>query len=256
MMQEKFSRKWFPLAGICLGALFVAQSLAADVIPSSSDPIVVTDGTPTPTPDPSVTPDPTPSTEPTPSSTPAPELSPTPSATPTIDSLINPSVSPSPTPVPPHALADQSMFLRVAGAIKADPRARSVFIPPVVAYGTEYVLVCASSNATIDVYQKGFANAIAKDTLAGDYSNSILVSGKTFEVTNILNAFNGIQITSNSGGIVGKHLFLRFVAISEPSLDVKLCNDGSSSNNRIVSVNSIGIGMDMKNANVRLKNQK
>ena len=255
-MQEKFSRKWFPLAGICLGALFVAQSLAADVIPSSSDPIVITDGTPTPTPDPSVLPDPTPSTDPIPSSSAAPDQTPTPDPVPTIDSLVDPSASPSPTPEPPHALADQSMFLRVANSIKADPRARSVFIPPVVAYGPEYVLVCANSNANIDVYQKGFANAIAKDTLAGDYSSSVLLSGKTYEVTNILNAFNGIQITSNSGGIVGKHLFLRFVAISEPSLDSKLCNDGSASNNRIVSVNSIGIGMDLKNANVRLKNQK
>jgi hypothetical protein len=232
-----------------LSAIFVGQSLADDAIAPVADP-VVEPAAPTPTLEPTPpadatpTPDPTPSTDPTPSVS----ASPTPSVSP------SPTPSPTPTKLPPHAIANQSMFVRAASAVRADPRANSVFITPIEVYAPSLILACISSGgAMLDVSIKNSVNNIEPNTLVGDYSNYIRISGSSDQVMSIINSFNGLRALSFSRGIAYQHLLFRFVAISEQTLDAKLCNDGNPSNNRIISIVPFGVDLDMKKADVRLE---
>jgi hypothetical protein len=145
------------------------------------------------------------------------------------------------------------MFVRAANVVRADPRAQSVFITPVEVYAPSLILACISSGgAMLDVSVKNAVNNIEPDTLIGDYSNYIRISGSSDQVMSIINSFNGLRALSFSRRITYQHLLFRFVAISEPTLDAKLCNDGNPSNNRIIGIVPFGIDIDMKKADVRL----
>jgi hypothetical protein len=248
-MKAKLSRTYVAAFVFALSAIFVGQSLADDAIAPVADP-VVEPAAPTPTLEPmppadaTPTPDPTPSTDPTPSVS----ASPTPSVSP------SPTPSPTPTKLPPHAIANQSMFVRAASAVRADPRANSVFITPIEVYAPSLILACISSGgAMLDVSIKNSVNNIEPNTLVGDYSNYIRISGSSDQVMSIINSFNGLRALSFSSGIAYQHLLFRFVAISEQTLDAKLCNDGNPSNNRIISIVPFGVDLDMKKADVRLE---
>jgi hypothetical protein len=249
-MQGKVSRTYVAAFVFALSAIFVGQSLADDAITPPADPVVA------PT-DPTPAPDPTPPTDPTPTPTdPTPTPDPTPSVTPSASPSDSPSPTPSPTPtkLPPHAIANQNMFVRAASAVRADPRANSVFITPIEVYAPSLILACISSGgAMLDVSVKNSVNNIEPHTLVGDYSNYIRISGSSDQVMSIINSFNGLRALSFSRGIAYQHLLFRFVAISEPTLDAKLCNDGNPSNNRIVSIIPFGVDLDMKKADVRLE---
>ena len=250
-MQGKVSRTWVASFVFALTAIFVGQSLADDAIPPVVDPVVAPDA-PTSTPEPSPPADPATAPETSPSADPAPSDSPSP----TPSDSPSPTPSPSPTEEPPHAIANQNMFVRAASVVRADPRAQAVFITPIEIYAPSVILACiSSSGASLDVSVKNAVNNIEPDTLVGDYSNYIRISGSSDQVMSIINSFNGLRALSFSGRIVYKHLLFRFVAVSEPTLDAKLCNDGNASNNRIISIVPFGIDIDMKKADVRLAKQ-
>ena len=249
-MKSKVSRSWAGIIIFTTSAIFIGQSLADDVIPAPVTEIVTE--TPSPEPVPSSEPSTpietsTPTPEPTPSTQAGADTSETPTAEPT------PSPSPTPTKEPPHAIANQSMFIRSTSSLRADPRARSIFITPIEIYSPSILLACVSSgNLIVDVGTKFAADGIDSDYISGDFSNHLMITGPSSLVMTILNSFNGMRAASYSSGVVGKYIFLRFVAVSEPVLDPKLCNDGNPSNNRIISINPIGIDLDMKKADVRL----
>ena len=247
-MQGKVSRTWIAAFVFALSAIFVGQSLADDVIPPVVDPVVAPDA-PTPTPEPAPVVDPTPAPDASPSTDPAPSETASPAPT---DSA-SPTPSPTPTKLPPHAIANQNMIVRAANAVHVDPRANSAFITPVEVYAPSLILACISSGgAMLDVSVKNAVNNIEPNTLVGDYSNYIRISGSSDQVMSIINSFNGLRALSFSRRIAYQHLLFRFVAISEPTLDAKLCNDGNPSNNRIISIVPFGIDIDMKKADVRL----
>jgi len=249
-MQAKVSRTWVAAIVFALSALFIGQSLADDAIPAIDVPVVAPDAaapTPDPTPvaDPTPTPDPTPVVDPTPTPDPTPVVDPTPSE--------SASPSPSPTKPPPHALTNQNMSVRVASAVHADPRANSVFVTPIELYAPSIILACiSSSTAMLDISQKNAANNLDPKSLVGDFSTYIRMTGSSDQVMSLINSFNGLRAMSFTRGIVNQHVLFRFVAVSEPTLDAKLCNDGKASNNRIVNVVPVGIDIDMKKADVRL----
>jgi len=242
-MQKWDANKLVPIIAISFTAMFVANSLADDLIPNIPEAIAV-DASPSANPAPSDTPttpaDPLPSQSPT--ATPEPSPSDSPTASP----------EPSPTPEPPHAIANQSMFIRSASVVRADPRATSVFITPIAFNSQSTILACISSGgAAIDLLRK---NSVDNGDLGitGDYSNNLRLVASGDQIASIINSNNGLRMISNSGGVVGKYLSMRFVAVSEPTLDPKLCNDGNPSNNRILYVSAFGVDMDMKKADVRL----
>ncbi len=236
-MQAKVSRTWVAAIVFALSALFIGQSLADDAIPAIDVPVVAPDVV-------APTPDPTPVIDPTPTPDPTPVVDPTPSE--------SASPSPSPTKPPPHALANQNMSVRVASAVHADPRANSVFVTPIELYAPSIILACiSSSTAMLDISEKNAANLDPK-SLVGDFSTYIRMTGSSDQVMSLINSFNGLRAMSFTRGIVNQHVLFRFVAVSEPTLDAKLCNDGKASNNRIVNVVPVGIDIDMKKADVRL----
>ena len=241
-MQGKVSRTWLAAIVFALSALFIGQSLADDAIPPVVDPVVVPE-----------IPVPTPETTPTAPVNPSPEATPSAVATPTESPSASASPSPSPTEEPPHAIENQNMFVRAANAVHVDPRANSVFITPVEVYSSSVILACISSGgASLDVSVKNSVNNIEPDTLVGDFSNYIRISGSSEQVMNILNSFNGLRAISSVRRITYQHILFRFVAVSERTLDAQLCNDGNPSNNRIISIVPFGIDIDMKKADVRL----
>jgi len=248
-MKAKLSRTYVAAFVFALSAIFVGQSLADDAIAPVADP-VVEPAAPTPTLEPTPPADATPTPDPTPSTDPTPSVS----ASPTPSDSPSPTPSPTPTKLPPHAIANQSMFVRAASAVRADPRANSVFITPIEVYAPSLILACISSGgAMLDVSIKNSVNNIEPNTLVGDYSNYIRISGSSDQVMSIINSFNGLRALSFSSGIAYQHLLFRFVAISEQTLDAKLCNDGNPSNNRIISIVPFGVDLDMKKADVRLE---
>jgi len=248
-MKAKLSRTYVAAFVFALSAIFVGQSLADDAIAPVADP-VVEPAAPTPTLEPTPPADATPTPDPTPSTDPTPSVS----ASPTPSDSPSPTPSPTPTKLPPHAIANQSMFVRAASAVRADPRANSVFITPIEVYAPSLILACISSGgAMLDVSIKNSVNNIEPNTLVGDYSNYIRISGSSDQVMSIINSFNGLRALSFSSGIAYQHLLFRFVAISEQTLDAKLCNDGNPSNNRIISIVPFGVDLDMKKAYVRLE---
>ena len=181
-----------------------------------------------------------------PSESPTAPADPVPSESPTA------SPEPSVTPEPPHAIANQSMFIRSAQVVRADPRSTSVFMTPIAFSSPSLVLACINSNgAAIDLLRK---NAVDNWDLGitGDFSSNLRLVAPGDQIANLINSNNGLRLVSNSGGVVGKYLSMRFIAVSEPTLDPKLCNDGNPSNNRILYVSAFGVDIDMKKADVRL----
>ena len=242
-MQKWDANKLVPIIAISLTAMFVANSLADDLIPNIPE-VVATDPSPSTNPAPSESP--TAPADPVPSESPTAPADPVPSESPTA------SPEPSVTPEPPHAIANQSMFIRSAQVVRADPRSTSVFMTPIAFSSPSLVLACINSNgAAIDLLRK---NAVDNWDLGvtGDFSSNLRLVAPGDQIANLINSNNGLRLVSNSGGVVGKYLSMRFIAVSEPTLDPKLCNDGNPSNNRILYVSAFGVDIDMKKADVRL----
>jgi len=239
-MQGKVSRTWAAAFAFTLSALFVAQSLASDVIPPSDV----------------VAPAETSSASPSPSEIPTPTPSPSASASATSSA---PALTPGPTPsassskLPAYALDDQNISIHVASSVKVDPRAKSAFITPVNLNSDATLLACISSPELR--FDAGAANSVDPNELnafIGDFSSDLRIAGTSAAVMQAINSLNGLKAFSSSATVSNKYLLLRFVAISEPSTNEKLCGQGSPSNNRIININSFDLGLDMKKGDVRL----
>ena len=245
-MQGKVSPTWVAVLAFGLSSLFIGQSLADDAIPSVIELANSPDS-------PSFTPGPTPSagltTEFDAAHTPEPAVSGSATLNPTNDA----SPSPFATNLPAHAIANQGLFLRSADAVRVDPRANSAFVTPIQLNTASFVLACISSSRSIlDISEKNVVNGDESALLAGDLSNELRVSGSSTQVMSVINSYNGLRAVSKSQGIAFQHLLLRFVTVSEPTVDPSLCNDGNPSNTRIISFVPFEIDIDMKKADVRL----
>jgi hypothetical protein len=135
-----------------------------------------------------------------------------------------------------------------------DPRARSVYLPQVTTFGAENLLVCISTSQIIfDIAGQNQTDPKKGTLISGDQSSSLLASGLGSSPIALINGQNGLRLISQNGGIANKSIHLSFVALSEPSLNPALCGDGSPSNNRTISIQSIGLNVDMLKGDVTLK---
>ena len=221
-----------------------ARTMAADLIPA--DPVAVVDA-------PSAAPAPSDSAAPSPEPSPT-DVAPTPTVEPTPTDSAAPSASPSPTPIAPHALADQSMTIRVPSVINVDPRARSVYLPQIAAYGPANLLVCVSSGqVAFDIAGQNQTDPKLGTLIAGDRTSFVRASGIGSAAIGAVNSSNGLRAISLSQGISNTFITFSFVALSEPSLSPALSNAGSASNTRTISIQGIGLNIDMAGGNVTLK---
>ena len=120
------------------------------------------------------------------------------------------------------------------GAI--DPRADKYFLPHIYAAvidpDVEFSMVCinGTSGMKFDVLQKGAANNAdqGNELVYGDQTGLVILSAETNRLVNLINSYNGLFINTWSGGLSGRSLTLRFVAVTKPVVDPTFCSAAKS----------------------------
>jgi hypothetical protein len=143
------------------------------------------------------------------------------------------------------------------GAI--DPRATTYFMPHIYAGSSdpdaEFTMVCISgtSGMKFDALQKGVANTSneGSDLISGDQTGVIVISAETNRLVNLINSYNGLFITTWSGGLSGRSLTLRFVAVTKPVVDPAFCSAAKSG--AVMSLRPLGLDLSTVKGGGRLK---
>ena len=197
-----------------------------------------------------------PITAPLESSTVTIEASASPSPTPTLSPSVTPEATISRPPVPsssqsalpessesasaniegePFALQPRYV-IKVPRTAAVDPRAKSYFAPHIFATvdspTVEFTMICVSGAAmALDALQKGLANNLTEgnERISGDQSGQVIISASTNRAINLVNSYNGLFARSLSGGIAGRTLTFRFVAVTKPVADPAFCGAAQSS---------------------------
>jgi hypothetical protein len=120
------------------------------------------------------------------------------------------------------------------GAI--DPRATTYFLPHIYAGVSdpkvEFSMVCinGTSGMKFDAMQKGVPNNSneGSELIFGDQTGLVLISAETNRLVNLINSYNGLFISTWSGGLSGRNLTLRFVAVTKPVVDPTYCSAAKS----------------------------
>jgi len=235
------------LVVLCL-FIVAPRSLAEDLLAPILGTVDAPVATPEPTADPTPTELPSPTVSPTPDPSPMPSSS-TSSSAPIVLTSDSPTASASPTPIPPHAITNQFMHLAIPSTVSTDPRAHMVFLPRLGVTGAETLLVCGYTNAT----SVSFASDFPGVESIGSGSPFFRISGPSHLVMASLNSDLGARITSQSKALSGSVVSFSFVALSSPSVNPGLCNDGSPSNNRTISFRALSMDLNMVKDPVRLK---
>ena len=276
-LMHRISKQQRIVMGISIIAITVALPAAfgLELVTNTQEQEQVVEATPSPeapapTPEtsgeatPAETPEPTAEPTPGPTISPATEVAPTPKASAEPTS----SASPEPKPVPVHALANQSIYLIAPKVVSVDPRATTTTLPAITTGSSEIILLCAVSDKAIfhvpyvpfipvainpKKPELGSKNSFL---IEGQGSSQLRLSGPSYAVMSAFNGGNGMRITSASRAISGSQIYLRFVNMSEPTLDGAFCGRGSVSNNRSISVRALGIDLHMVKADVNLEKKK
>ena len=235
--------------------LIVIALFLAKVGPTLADEI--SGGTPDPAQTAAASSSPVASATPTPSesATSSAEPTPSPSVTPTSSPSPSGSLSPSPSPTPtPRALTSQSLTIRIPVSLRADPRARTLKFPKLDISGAPRILFCANSPGLIlDIYQKGTAQESfnGEGLISGDMTDSLIMSGPTEQVLAVINSYGGLSISAPSA-VAGNSALFRVVAISDPTVEPRLCNSGASENIRTTQIVPLELSLDLKKGTVTL----
>jgi hypothetical protein len=121
-----------------------------------------------------------------------------------------------------------------SGAI--DPRATTYFLPHIYAAtndpDVEFTMVCinGTSGMKFDALQKGSPNNAdeGNELVFGDQTGLVILSAETNRLINLINSYNGIFISTWSGGLSGRSLTLRFIAVTKPVADPTYCSAAKS----------------------------
>ena len=222
-----------------------AEELLAPIVGIVQGPSDAPSDAPAPIPDPSVAPAPTDLASPAASPTDAP--SPSESAD-SASPSVSPSASPSPSPTP-EAQADQSMRVMIPSVVSVDPRAHSVFLPMLMAGGMRTLLVCGYSNLPALVLGSPDNGAVQ----VGSGSSIFRITGEPGTVMAAINGSMGMRALSGQTGLAGSQITLRFISLTMPSIKMDLCNSGSPSNTRTISIRALGMDLNMVKDGVTLK---
>ena len=191
--------------------------------------------------------------------------SPTPTPISTNDNLATPtststaSTSPTPTKIPPFAVGNQQMQIQIPRVLRIDPRAKQVMLPAVNfnAIGSPYLMLCIdSSRGFMDVESKGIDDSVSNKSvfIAGDRSPNVQIAGMSSQVLNIFNSLGGLKIYSGDGkGIADTLLYMRFVAVSEPTNNFALCEKFQT--HWQLSLQPLGIQLDTRKNSLNLGNK-
>ena len=201
---------------------------------------------------------PTASASPATTFTPEPDVSRPAVATPSESPFVESSESAT-AELPGVPLETQTAYLVKAPAtIAVDPRALNRFMPHIYVTNPnpdiEFTMVCVSgAGLRFDVKQKGAAhNQLEGDELiSGDLSGQVILSAETARAIELLNSYQGLFMTSTGGGIAGRSLTLRFVAVSKPVVDPSYCSAARSG--AITTIRPLGLDQSTVKGGGRLK---
>ena len=148
--------------------------------------------------------------------------------------------------------------LRIPTTAAIDPRATTYFMPHLSVSvddpEVKYTLACISGTGlTIDIRNKRVAdNSVEGDELVtGDGSPLVLISGTTNRVLNAINATNGAFLSSTGGGLAGRSLTFRFIAVSKPVVDPEYCSAARSG--VITTIRALGLDISTVKGGGKLK---
>jgi hypothetical protein len=241
-----------------IGALIITGVLLTIVAPVLADEnsvapieeeVIAPSESPAPSDTSTVSESPSPSEAPIPSSSPSAQGSSSPS-----QSFDTETASTSPTPRPPEPIANQGMRIDLPSILPVDPRALSRNLPAINISGPDYLLACMnSSNLIFDIYRKNSPDLIfnGEQLAAGDFSQSLLISGTSAQVEAIINSYNGLRMVSVRGSISRAVATFAFVAVSQPVLDASMCS--RSVNTRTLYLRPLALGLELKKNGLILK---
>ena len=82
-------------------------------------------------------------------------------------------------------------------------------------------------------------------------TDSLIMSGPTDKVLAVINSYGGLSISA-PGAVAGNSALFRVVAISDPTVDPRLCNSGASENIRTTQIVPLEILLEVKKGTVPL----
>jgi hypothetical protein len=190
--------------------------------------------------------------------TPEPEVSRPAIASPTENAFVESSDSAT-ADSPGVPLETQTAYVvKAPSTIAVDPRALNRFMPHIYVANPnpqiEYTMVCISgAGLRFDVKQKGAAHNQVEggELITGDLSGLVLVSAETARAIELVNSYQGLFISSTNGGISGRSLTLRFVAVTKPAVDPAYC--GAARSGAITTLRPLGLDQSTVKGGGRLK---
>ena len=121
--------------------------------------------------------------------------------------------------------------LKIPSSSAIDPRASTYFAPRIYAAvsegDAEYTMACISGNGLkIDIKGKQAANNEVEgdELISGDQSSLLIISAATNRLVNAINSHGGLFVSSTGGGLSGRSLTYRFVAVTKPVVDPEFCS--------------------------------
>ena len=195
---------------------------------------------------------------PTPSFTPEPEISRPPIAVPSEAPFVESSET-STVELPGVPLETQTAYsIKAPATVAVDPRAMTRYLPQIYLSNPdpeiEYTMACVSgAGLKFDIKQKAAANNQIEgiELISGDLSGQLLISATTSRVKEMLNSFQGLFISSTGGGIAGRSLTLRLVAVSKPVVDPTFCSYARSG--AVVAIRPLALEQSTVKGGGRLK---
>ncbi|MFM1951861.1 MAG: hypothetical protein RJA33_655 [Actinomycetota bacterium] len=156
-------------------------------------------------------------------------------------------------------LEDQPKYiLKIPASGGIDPRAATYFLPQIYAASqdpdTEFTMACISgTGVSLDAKVKKVANNATEGDLlvSGDQSGQIILAGSTNKVVNAINGSGGLFINSLGGGLAGRSLTFRFVAVTKPVVDPTFCSAARSGS--ILTLRALGLDLSTVKGSGKLK---
>lgn len=231
----------------------LADELSTD--PAMLEPVVQTQESSTVT----ILPEtPTASATPDPTFSPEPVISRPPVAQPSDQPLIESSDT-STADLPGAPLETQTAYIiKAPSSIAVDPRALTRFMPHIYAATpdpqVQYTMVCINgSGLRFDVKQKNVANnqVGGSELIYGDLSGLVIVSTETARAIELVNSYQGLFMSSTGGGIAGRSLTFRFVAVTKPVADPEFC--GAARSGAVTTMRALGLDQSTVKGGGKLK---
>jgi hypothetical protein len=160
---------------------------------------------------------------------------------------------------PGQPLETQTAYLvKAPSSIAVDPRALNRFMPHIYAATpdpkAQYTMVCISgAGLRFDVKQKNAASnqVEGSELIYGDLSGLVIVSAETARAIELVNSYQGLFMSSNGGGIAGRSLTFRFVAVTKPVVDPAFC--GAARSGAITTMRALALDLSTVKGGGKLK---